>query len=233
MEENILKDIYTEAVIYISVSSIQAEYLECKQHYIELEKFKKDRVKRFSEERIFNFIKAINLSLLTKLVGKIILTIEKDIVNYSKLCLKKDSSFQDIQNLIGSIYVLVENNQKYKEENYHYLRLVKHAISYVKSCKNAFTKFIFSQKDIDKKENKEIIEYVMMDVESVLGVLNDLKSDLSSSGEVISARYNLLMRAESSIRLLSKFQDMDFKGNLGQSRNQTTPKGEGFNIEEV
>jgi hypothetical protein len=193
----------------------------------------KERVEQFAEAKIGEFIQAINISFLAEISGETVGEVYSGEVGFSKLCLSKNPEYNEIQRILRNIYVLVESNQKYREKSHHYLGIIKHASSYVKSCDKAFEGFVNSIGYMDKKEKKDLHTFISIDLKSCLGVLDNIKSDLISIGEIISSRHNLLMRTESSIRLLSKYAEIDKFGNVGQSRNHTIERGGGFDIEET
>jgi len=236
--QDTLLDLYKKYSTYISHRELKNEFEDVIDSLgegtatLEVEGKIGERICQFAEAQVIEFIQAINVSFLSELSSKMIAEVYSDEINFSKLCLSKSPEYDEIQKILRDIYVLVERNQRFREKSHHYLGVIKHALSYIKSLDKAFEIFISSFKSIDKKSRKELHENLLVDVKSCYGVLDDIRNDLVNIGEVISSRHNLLMRTESSIRLLSKYAEVDNFSNRGQSRNHTIEKGGGFSIVE-
>lgn len=237
--QSTLLDLYKRYSTYISHKELNMEFnsviIQLKEEIKTLEATGKikERVKQFAEAKIEKFIEAINIQFLSEISSKTVEEVYSEEISFSKLCLSKNPEYDEIQKILRDIYVLVESNQRYREKSHHYLGIIKHALSYIKSCDNAFEGFINNFEHIDKKDKKELHKFISIDLKSCSGILGNVQSDLTSIGEVISSRHNLLMRTESSIRLLSKYAEVDKFGNNSQSRNHTIEKGGGFSIEKT
>lgn len=185
-------------------------------------------------------LEAINFEFIAQLTQDAISDISSTSIDLAALSLSQDPDFTTIQRTLSSIYQHLTRCQTQREQIQHYLTVVKSAENYVKAFMRAMEQFILDE-DVAPiayqhlSERKRAFESLSVDLESHLAAFVQLRADLSGvMDSVISPRNQLLLRAESSIRLLSKFAESDHLSNFAQSRPKTrSPKefeAEGFII---
>lgn len=186
-------------------------------------------LKAFAREQATTLLDALNLELLRELADETGAIVRADAgMDYGTLALNTDEpDFATVQRTLGNIYTNLSTCQRQREQVQHYLTVIKNAENYLKTFCNALEQF-FIDEDVAPdaythlSERKRAFEAVSVDLDAYASTLAQLRHDLTGLVDnVIAPRNQLLLRAESSLRLLAKFAEHDALGNAAQSRLRT------------
>lgn len=193
-------------------------------------------LKQFAREVSANLLDALNLELLRQLTEETLNTVRADAgMDYGTLALNTDEpDFKTVQHTLGNIYTNLSLCQRQREQIQHYLTVLKNAETYLKTFRNGLEQFVLDE-DVAPaaythlSERKRAFDAIAVDLDAYATTLAQLRQDLTGAiDNVISPRNQLLLRAESSLRLLAKFAEQDSLGNAAQSRPRTNSPREPF-----
>lgn len=213
-------------------------------------------LKNYVRDRVDEMVDAINLPFQRDLVKQTIELIRQDSgIDYGALAFKGldngEVDVTEVQRTLGLIFTNLGEAQRQREQATHYAGVVKHAETYLKTFRTALYEFVCDEDNVETawthlSERKRAADALLVDVEAVMTTLAAIRTELSDVvTNVLGQRVQLLLRAESGLRLLQKFTEQDTAGNWGEARhNNTTNPGErgrrgqptdtdGFAVEEV
>jgi hypothetical protein len=207
----------------------------------DFKRFLLDMQEKLFESLNIPFVREIGRGFISK-------AYDLPVLQFEDFCPKsKDPEYDEVSNLIQKIYTEVSTTQSYREEAEHYQAVLKNVESYLKSFKTAMRAFVMDMTILPTAfvgvaERDRFFKNISADIEVYLELVQRMIKDIAKFiDSVLSVRYNLLMRADSAIRLLSKFLELDAMGNRGGSRPRTRPMGNkgqgvdlsGFSVEKV
>lgn len=234
----IIKQGYIDYLDEIGKKMIEGTKVESNQIYL----------KDFLIDSTNKFFKAINLEGISKETLRIEGFIEE--IRTNKKFIKFDVVFEngdynDANRLLQDIYTKWNDVQLRKELCSDHTVLIKKAIMYLTSLKKIVSTFIQEEDNYsnifkNQAELKRFIETVTVDIDSYIEVLKSQITELSAwIDHTLSPKINMLMRADSSLRLLSKYAEWDKNYNNGCGDTEQKGYGsrggrsDGFNIEKV
>jgi len=220
----------------VSTLDLYKDYIE----FVSLEKVddqssEKVYLTRFLFSLVKKFLVEINYGFLSEVSERVYFSIMKlKEFSYENFKLCEDPSYKDVNRVVSNIFVELQEIQRWKEECFHYTGINKHAINYLNNLNKAIQQLVLNPdvgEDIFKsiKDRERVSSQYVSDIISLMGSLKSLNGLLSNSLEILNGRYNMLMRIESSVRMLTRTLDSEFKINEGQSK----PKTNGFKIEQI
>ena len=176
----------------------------------------------------------INLENITKdivNIGSRIDFIRKD--KPLKFKFTNNCSYKEANELLISIYDKWNEVQLTKEICSDRISLIKKAIMYLNSFKRVITNFVLDKNSHNilfknQADAKRFIEFVLNDIDSHIDVLKSHITDLSAwIDNSISSKINMLMKAESSLRLVSKYAEWekDYNGKFGDASQKVYGAG--------
>lgn len=157
---------------------------------------------------------------------------------YVEFKIFENGNFEEANKLLIDLYAKWNSLQLNKEWCSDHIILVRKAITYLTSLKKVISVFIMDEKSHNFKfknasESKRLVEYFVVDIESYIDLLKDQITELSAQIDLISSKINMLMRADSSLRLLSKYAEWDKDYNSGSRKTSSSNREEDFSIEET
>lgn len=180
------------------------------------------------------FTQAIDLNAMDELVTSYQEGIFRDFkVNLSlpKNQEAKDLPVETVKELLSNIYASLDDMLQYSDQcevASTYLSACKRELT---SLKKVITQFVHSDRDIDlwkkgvKAQKGDLVDEVTTDIEVYLSRIQSLISIMDSCIESLNRKRSILFKKESSIRTISKYDEMDFQSQIRQSG--------GFAVEQV
>lgn len=190
--------------------------------------FKEKDFKAFLFDRsnkLFNAIHLENISWETERIVKLIKDIQKE--KYIKFDIFENGDYKEANKLLRDIYTKWNDVQLRQELCSDHIVLIKKAIMYLNSFKKVISAFISDNDSHPIKfktgvDSKRFIEIVVVSIDSYIEVLKSQIIELSACMDnILSPKINMLMRADSSLRLLSKYAEWDKSYN--QRCGNTSP----------
>jgi len=146
-------------------------------------------------------------------IESIIHSLQKE--KYINFKVFENGDYGEVNKLLIDIYTKWNDIQLIKEQCSDHISLIKKAIMYLNSLSRAISIFIQDEGTHGIKfkklaDSKRFIEMIVVDVDSNIDVLKSQITDLSGwIDNSIASKINMFMRAESSLRLLSKYAGWD------------------------
>ena len=174
-------------------------------------------------EDVFEVIQLENISGETLRIEGFIQEVRDK--GYIKFNVFENGSYEEANLLLRDIYSKWNEIQLRKELCSDHIVLIKKAIIYLTSLKKVISAFI-QEGDTHKVKFKNLADYrrftevAIVSIDSYIEVLKGQINELSAwIDNTLSAKVNMLMRADSSLRLLSKFAEWDktYNGKQGDT----------------
>jgi hypothetical protein len=180
-----------------------------------MEPIDSESIGHFIVIRIRAFEEALNYDSLAQLCNGVLGSIAGlEPIKYQDFCPQnKEPDFHEVQRLIHKIYEKQTENQAYREECVHYLGVLRQALQYVDSLEKSLFGLIQSLGKWfrTKTERNEFQSYALMDLKLLANALKALSQNFKNSVEdVLKVRQNILLRADSAIRLLVESARTEF-----------------------
>lgn len=190
-------------------------------------------------DSFFKVIQLENIVTETSRIEGFIKEIRKE--KYVKFDVFENGNWEEANKLLKDIYTKWNDVQLRKELCSDHMVLIKKAIMYLSSLKKVI--FAFMQEDQlhmvkfhNLAESKRFIEAITVSIDSYVEVLKNQITELSAwIDNTLSAKVNLLMRTESSLRLLAKYAewDKDYNNGCGDTEQKKYGGSGDFNLEKV
>lgn len=147
---------------------------------------------------------------------------------YIKFGVFENGNFEEANKFLSSIYAKWNIVMLLKEECSDHITLIKKALVYLNSLKKIMTAFI-QDSSIHKvkfssvADSKRFIEVIVVSVDSYTEILKAQISEISAwIDNCLASKVNMLMKSESSLRLLSEYAGWDYSSKSG---NGVEPSG--------
>lgn len=196
---------------------------------VETKQFRDKDFKAYLFDRSDKYFEAIQLEKISWETGRIedlIQDIRKD--KYVKFDIFENGDYGEANKLLRDIYTKWNDVQLRQELCSDHVVLIKKAIMHLTSFKKVVSAFV-SDNDAHPirfktvADSKRFIEIIVVSIDSHIDVLKSQIIELSAwMDNILSPKINMLMRADSSLRLLAKYAEWDKNYNRGCGN--TSPK---------
>jgi len=175
-----------------------------------------EELKGYLYKLIDVILESIDLGGITKEVLRIesmIHNLQKE--KYINFKLFESGDYTEVNKVLIDIYEKWNDIQLIKEQCSDHISLIKKAIMYLSSLSRAISVFVQGENTHGVKfkklaDSKRFIDSIVVDIDSNIDVLKSLVADLSGwIDNSIASKINMFMRAESSLRLLSKYAEWE------------------------
>jgi len=175
-----------------------------------------EELKGYLYKLIDVILESIDLGGITKEVLRIesmIHNLQKE--KYINFKLFESGDYTEVNKVLIDIYEKWNDIQLIKEQCSDHISLIKKAIMYLSSLSRAISVFVHDEiahgvKFKKLADSKRFIDSIVVDIDSNIDVLKSQITDLSGwIDNSIASKINMFMRAESSLRLLSKYAGWD------------------------
>jgi len=198
--------------------------------------------RRFLLDKNRRFVGAINLPYLTDLSQKVQMAINRlPDLTFDQMRLKsQEPSTAEVNQAITQIYMEIQTLVKYTEECMHYIGVLKHAITYLDCWKKSINELVLDE-DVcpvcfgNLTDRKRFSDRMTADADAHLNLLKTHQRGLAEkSDKVLRPRQNMLLRADSALRLLTKMVEIEKgPGWVGGDTQPVHEGSDGFNVEKV
>lgn len=166
----------------------------------------------FLYNKFKNLVQSINIPLL----NEILLAIKKKFLEKTQfdenIKISFNSTPEEIADFCTKIHQELQRTQAQKEELTHFISFFTQAKGYVNSFASA-SEIILKDYFESRKELKQQKDALLNDLEVYKVYLNTLAKELGNIlDDILCPRNNLVLRIESSLRLLEKYRDPTLRG---------------------
>lgn len=175
-------------------------------------------------DEFFKSLYLDNISSETNRLNGLIKDIRKE--KYIKFDVFENGNYEEANKLLRDIYDKWNNVQLRLEVCNEHIILIKKALVYLNSFKKVIISFIQDNSAHGVNFNtvadsKRFTEIIVVSIDSYIEVLKSQTSEISSWIDMIlSPKINMLMRGESSLRLLAKYSDWDYGNRCGNTEQR-------------
>lgn len=194
---------------------------------------KKILLRSFVKKAQRDFFKDFDVAVIGEVVQALVKKVQaRPEIDYTKFTLSDtDVTMDEVQTAISDIYNHISATQGEKDQCAHALSVIQLGRSFIKSLRTALDAFIMDETNCPfsfqhLSERKRFSETSLADLDVYdqrLVSFRDLTTSLLEN--TIGPRLNLLMRSDSAVRLIVKFDEQENGINKGQTRGNTVPQG--------
>ena len=210
-----IADLKNQIDMPVLVSQLNSEYLSSSLD---------EGLEGFLDQICDNYLEALNIRELIGHVDEmkegVYASSDLGFMNFE---LSEEIEPEEVKKQIQNIYSKVNVIQNNKELCLRAINFLNKAKNYLTSLKKAIESFIMSLETLrfkTMKDRERFINRWVSDIESFILILKTNISDLSTMvDKVLGAKYHMLMRGESSLRLLQKGKELEYRNDIKQAQN--------------
>lgn len=180
-------------------------------------------------EKFFKNLCLEDISAETNRLEALVKNIRQE--KYIKFGVFENGNFEEANKFLSNIYSKWNIVMLLKEECSDHISLIKKALVYLNSLKKIMTAFIQKDSVHEVKFNsvadsKRFIEVMVVSIDSYIEILKAQISEISAwIDNCLASKVNMLMKSESSLRLLSEYAGWDYSSKSGAGVNPSGFKG--------